>query len=73
MSEIKNKPAFPTLKRCLSGLDLKDEGLSMRDYFAAKAMQSQILGNMNLRMEDVAKWSYQYADAMLAEREKGGD
>lgn len=46
-------------------------GMTLRDYFAAKAMQAHITNNLNFRPEDVAKWAYEFADAMLAERERG--
>ena len=34
-----DRPAFPCLDSTESGLHLREPGLSMRDYFAAKAMQ----------------------------------
>ena len=50
------------------------EGMTLRDYFAAKAMQSgiAIIGKVPPRnvFEEVAKTSYQFADAMIAERNK---
>ncbi len=48
-------------------------GMSLRDYFAAKAMAA-MLSNVYLSHTDseVARWSYEQADAMLAEREKTG-
>jgi len=44
-----------------------DEGMSLRDYFAAVA-----LGGLDSveNEERAAKWCYQMADAMLKEREK---
>jgi hypothetical protein len=58
-------PAFP-LKGPLTSDSL---GMSLRDYFAAKAMQSLVaLDNAN--NINIAIWSYEIADAMLAEREK---
>ena len=48
-----------------------NKGMTLRDYFAAKALQAHITNNLNLRPEDVAKWAYRYADGMLAERERG--
>jgi hypothetical protein len=49
------------------------EGMTLRDYFAAKAMQVLIAKMMNEEgwdfiQEDVAMGSYQMADAMLKER-----
>lgn len=69
-------PAFP-----FAGSDghcLNDSGMSLRDYFAAKAMQAAICAAANwgpLEFRDfdcvaVAKFAIQQADAMLKEREK---
>lgn len=49
------------------------DGMSLRDYFAAKAMQCIIVGIEMWpkdKYEEFAKQSYLFADAMLAEREK---
>ena len=52
-------------------------GMSLRDYFAAKAlnaMLSQPADAANFLVYDdvknAAKWAYEFADAMLAERER---
>lgn len=47
-------------------------GLKLCDYFAAKAM-SYFLQNSVGTLEDDAKIAYAMADAMLAERAKGGE
>ena len=49
-----------------------DSGITMRDYFAAKAMQGQLSRPSGgyLQEEEVAKVAYMQADAMLAAREK---
>ena len=50
--------------------------MTLRDYFAGLAMQGMISreGGMLRRTPDfVAVKSYEYADAMLAEREKNRD
>ena len=47
-------------------------GMSLRDYFAGQAMAGQLAdpdGEIDPKL--IARWSYAYADAMLAEREKG--
>jgi hypothetical protein len=46
-------------------------GMSLRDYFAGQAMQGQ-LSHFNCGKDPkyIAHWSYKYADAMLAERQK---
>lgn len=67
MNEIDNGgPAFPQ-KEPLSN---DWHGMSLRDYFAAKAMQwlASKPGSPDYEYEAMA--AYKYADAMLAEREK---
>ena len=56
--------------------DYSDPGMSLRDYFAAKAMQSALLeakhkpeGNFEAYAQAVAEVSYGIADAMLRARE----
>lgn len=56
-----------------------DVGMTLRDYFAAKAMQSLIAANSISRDGEpifeyrrrVASEAHSWADAMLAAREKG--
>lgn len=63
--------AFPALH--LDG----HRGMSLRDYFAAKAMQGYISTfssedpccNVDDLKEDISEMSYKVADAMLKERE----
>lgn len=46
-------------------------GMSLRDYFAAKAMQAAATnpaGADGFTFEQRAEWAYQQADAMLKER-----
>ena len=56
-------PAFP-----IPGLygDEDFNGMSLRDYFAAKAMQGLLAKNGSCHPKD----AYEMADAMLAEREQ---
>jgi len=58
-------PAFPTPES--HGDDF--EGMSLRDYFAAKALPT-IPREILATEEAKAKWAYAVADAMLAERLK---
>lgn len=46
-------------------------GMTLRDYFAAKAMQGSVVsdGPEFPKPELIAKWSYAVADAMLKARE----
>ncbi len=66
-------PAFP-IPEAVDGVAPGFGGMSLRDYFAAKAMQgsAQYAAERNCQPEDVAKACYAMADAMLAAREKGG-
>lgn len=60
-------PAFPH-----SRLGSDADGMTLRDYFAAKAMQAHIThdGSDDAHEVGVARWAYELADAMLAERSK---
>jgi hypothetical protein len=67
-------PAFPT-KNYQSVVPVStgySEGISVRDYFAAKAMQAHITheGSDDINEPMVARWAYEMADAMLSQREK---
>lgn len=47
------------------------DGMTLLDYFAAKAMQGYCSRNgMNPTWDDRAKWAYQQAAAMMEERKK---
>ena len=47
----------------------KDEGMTLRDYFAAKAMQGFISRGGDYNAEFDADRAYAFADAMLEARE----
>lgn len=91
MSKDNSGPAFPSQirndgKDSLSGFTHEEipagttsnyGGMSLRDYFAAKAMQAAITGISNMSLEDAERaclrtshLAYVIADAMLAERAK---
>jgi len=60
-----NQPAFPL---AVEG-EFINMGLSMRDYFAAQAMQGFMGSSWNVKsFEDMASKAYQLADAMLKAR-----
>lgn len=60
-------PAFP----CTDAKGFVSEGMSLRDYFAGQALQGQLAErNSGKEPKYIAMWSYRYADAMLAERDK---
>ena len=47
-------------------------GMTLRDYFAAKAMQAMVsVPDVDMSHDDYADWAYRQADAMLKAR--GGD
>ena len=64
-------PAFPQVSYNMKGGYDITGGMSLRDYFAAKAMQG-ILSNPQYRGEDsqFVNAAYEMADAMLMERER---
>lgn len=57
------------------GWDLREKGMTLRDYFASKAMQGYVAGvlsdeNVGFVAKDCAKMAYEIADAMIEERSK---
>lgn len=70
MSKQVEQPAFP-LFSCSSEYDDMRTGMSLRDYFAAKAMQGIIMTeNFTPTHKLAAKKAYEIADSMLAERSR---
>jgi hypothetical protein len=63
---VKNEPAFPTPTH-----NLQNDGMTLRDYFAAKAMQGMVTDKswQGQTCKTVANISYEMADAMLKARE----
>jgi len=60
--------AFPYFYRHpTSGLSVTSDGMDLRDYFAAQAMQALIPSKPH---EFVAHIAFMYADEMMKEREK---
>lgn len=78
MSTKTGGPAFP-----LSTVDPYErsvttcDGMTMRDYFAAKAMQAATTGHISYyghesnhwQVSDIASYAYELADAMLKAKE----
>lgn len=71
MSKETGGPAFPELGNIGNNSDWQSEsGMTLRDYFAAKAMQGELAsGTASVYLESIATRSYAIADAML--RAKG--
>lgn len=68
MDEEFQQPAFPTLTYEAGGLD---DGMTLRDYFAAKAMQAYIQDPNSGPMPDVADDAYRMAEYMMERRNAG--
>jgi hypothetical protein len=72
------EPAFPLHNHGAQTLGLHVTGMTLRDYFAAKAMQAIIAGNITGQKIEDRSWleadqwaphiSYEIADAMLRAR-----
>ena len=64
-------PAFPCeVLVDQHGTKSEWEGMTLRDYFAAKAMQAWISRGDDSGENGLAKWSYEMADAMLKARQQ---
>lgn len=63
--------AFPVTHQEISGhtLTYADAGMSLRDYFAARALPALIVEDSGLGKGARAREAYEFADAMLAARE----
>lgn len=77
MSKDNGGPAFPTMMK-VGDIAKSDGGMTLRDYFAAKALPGFLStcerepggAVSSLSAEDLARASYEMADAMLLERAK---
>jgi hypothetical protein len=58
-TEIKSDEEGPQITAC-------EPGMTLRDYFAAKAMQSHLITHTDQNTRNIVEWSYQVADEMLA-------
>ena len=69
-----NQPAFPVFPETGAGHASAFQGMTLRDYFAAKAMQTMAEGRGAANLEQggyvaVSMMAYKMADAMLKARE----
>jgi hypothetical protein len=60
-------PAFPAMHYDLAD---NEHGLTMRDYFAAKAMEGLIAARAKDNVDAFAQGAYKMADAMMKAREE---
>jgi hypothetical protein len=75
---MKNEPAFPQSDPIANEFHKKfgtDRGMTLRDYFAAKAMQSLLVTingvvGTNVYEHRLSKEAYKLADAMLKARKE---
>ena len=72
---MNDEPAFPHLRRHIDPdtyEPLSEGGMTLRDYFAAKAMQGIISTNTSFlhNPEQLAGKAFEFADAMLRAREQ---
>ncbi len=78
MSTIDNGgPAFPSEVWDSEGCPQHTQGMTLRDYFAAKAMNAFVTGLLSdgepvtqSDNKDIARRAYEIADAMLAARKE---
>jgi polyhydroxyalkanoate synthesis regulator protein len=69
MSDIKTGgPAFPVFPETGGGHAAAFQGMTLRDYFAAKAMQGLLASEVEASMKEFAKKAYAMSDAMLEAR-----
>ena len=67
VNQLKNPDAFPKPTE----MDYRtQDGMSLRDYFAAKVITGAVQTVSPGSQSELAKRAYQIADAMLEQREK---
>ncbi len=72
MSKETGGPAFPS-EGVVTNDGIFYDGMTLRDYFAAKAMQGLVAGaepEHGINLHGAAEWAYNMADAMIKAREK---
>lgn len=79
---MKDLQAFPCQTWEYDGqsnvLQYQEEGMTLRDYFAARAMEAMITKGMEDNKRGAAgvpfivEYAYEYADAMIKQRNKKG-
>jgi len=67
---VNNPPAFPTnnWQKTVPMSSGYSEGMTLRDYFAAKAMQGLLASEVNAPLKTFATKAYEMADAMMEAR-----
>ena len=70
---MKNEPAFPGVTYISINGEKNPEGMTLRDYFAAKAMAAMIAhpdSSVDVPPSTFAKGAFRMADAMMKAREQ---
>jgi hypothetical protein len=68
---MKDTPAFPQQVQVAADGTTWFDGVTLRDYFAAKAMQGLLAGSLeSVELGVIARDCYRLADAMLKAREQ---
>lgn len=72
MIKFEDERAFPVTMEDGRGASMTNLGMTLRDYFAAKALQGILVGEKwhEENRGPMAAEAYLFADAMLAERAK---
>ena len=70
MNDISAFPKLPITRESNGEILYQSDGMTLRDYFAAKAMQGFLTGDYDLYAHEVVQRAYEIADAMLTAREK---
>jgi hypothetical protein len=68
---MKNEPAFPGVTYITLNGQKNPEGMTLRDYFAAQALQALIIREGKDHsgiINEITTTAYQYADDMMKER-----
>ena len=66
---MKDMPAFPLHNHGTQTLGMHFTGMTLRDYFAAKAMQGLLASDVYAPKDKFAENAYAMADAMMKVRE----
>jgi hypothetical protein len=67
---MNNPPAFPVQSIYIEDQETNSRGMTLRDYFAAKAMQGMLADPSTPEIMDIAGAAYEVADAMMKAREE---
>jgi len=62
-----------TKRAFAAGGSPQQSGMSLRDYFAAKAMQALLTNNQSCYTPDEASFAYSIAELMMEARKQKGD